>query len=133
MNIDDFFIEQAYSYSTSPETLDKLSREKNWRIRKAVASNQNTPIHTLEYLATDKSFNVRWALISNNNASDKALNKLLDNYNGRDTKSWIEHYNQWLTKHPNISHKILDRIAKATTSFFIKLDVIRSPKHHMTL
>ena len=62
--------------TTTPETLERLSNDEDWKVRLEVANNPNTPTETLERLANDDDWVIRWYLATNPNTPPKALERL---------------------------------------------------------
>ena len=53
--------------TTDISILEKLSDDKHWEVRVAVANNPNTPTHLLEKLSDDKHWWVREEVANNPN------------------------------------------------------------------
>ena len=49
------------------DTLQTLSADQHWSVRRAVANNANTPIETLQTLSADQDWGVRYAVANNKN------------------------------------------------------------------
>ena len=62
--------------NTRPETLRKLSINKDWVVRSEVAFNPNTPVEVLSKLVDDPSEDVRVCVAQNPNTPEEALRKL---------------------------------------------------------
>ena len=63
INNRDFYL--ASDKKTAPETLDKLSGDKDRNVRLRVAENTSTPVLILEKLSGDENENVREAVHQN--------------------------------------------------------------------
>ena len=53
--------------NTPSETLERLSYDESWRVRRGVADNPNTPIETLDRLSYDEAPGVRELVAHNRN------------------------------------------------------------------
>ena len=69
-------IELACDRNTSSETLSDLAKNKNWKVRQAVADNPSTPTEILAVLAKDKDWKVRQAVVWNPNIPSETLSLL---------------------------------------------------------
>ena len=79
------------------ETLDVLSKDKDYWVRCFVARNLNTKTETLDYLSQDKIYYVRCYVASNHNTKQETLDVLSQD------KNWVVRY--WVSLNPNCSER----------------------------
>ena len=71
------------SNNASPEMIEELTKDKDWRTRATVAKNPNTPVDILMRLAEDEDGNVRYEVAYNPNTPAEALRRLADDEDSR--------------------------------------------------
>jgi hypothetical protein len=90
----------ALNPNTPPETLDRLSYDKDYWVRRAAALNPNTSPETLDRLSYDEYSGVRYWVAHNRNTPPETLDRL-----SYDKDYWVR---RMVAKHPNTPQYILD-------------------------
>lgn len=73
---------EALAFEETPDDiLEKLSTDRTWKVRQAVAEHEETPDDILEKLSTDRNWKVRQAVAKNENTPVHVLEILKKNVN----------------------------------------------------
>ena len=89
---------EARNPSASGDTLTILATDDNWRVRWAVAGNQNTPVEVLNRLAEDENWEVRFAVAKNPKIPPEAAIRL--------STSEVSQIRQALSENPSVPEHI---------------------------
>ena len=107
------------SNNTSPEIIEELVKDKDWRMRTTVAKNSNTPAEALKKLAEDKYEQVRWGVASNPNTPVDILKKMAGDKD-KDVRRAV-------AENPNTTVDILRKLAGDKDSE-VRQEVAKNPK-----
>ena len=116
---------QRYKAATSGDThwatLHKLSKDKNWQVRRGVAQNKNTRALTLHKLADDPDRDVRLAVAQNKKTSFKTLRKMSKD-SDREIRELVKRHNKSTDR---IREKIDNRKKENPIQFLERPKVIK--------